>query len=75
MNATHEYYFSVADLAVYENGNSCEAYVKMTLDCEVDEQLAVALMGKQFPSFKGKFRVMSHEEYIELAGDEENENA
>lgn len=72
---THEWYFAVADLGVDEEGNSCEAYVKMKLDCEVDELFAVAFMEKQFPGLKGRVRIMSRDEYIELAGDDDDENA
>lgn len=72
---THEWYFAVADLGVDKCGNPCEAYVKMALDCEVDEQVAIAIFGKSFPDFEGRVRIMSRDEYIELAGEDDDENA
>ena len=68
-----EFYFAVFGLGVDEDGNPCEAYVKMSLDCEVPESYAVAMMEAQFLDFKGKVRVMSRDEYIELTGEEEDE--
>lgn len=72
---TNEYYFAVFGLGVDEEGMPCEAYMKMALDCEVPEAYAVAMVENYFPDFKGKIRLMSREEYIECAGDDEDENA
>jgi hypothetical protein len=66
-----EYYFAIFGLGVDEDGNPCDAYVKMTVDCEIPEVFAVSFVEKQFPDFKGRIRRMSYDEYIELAGDEE----
>lgn len=71
---TPEYYFAVDGLGVDEEGLPCEAYMKMALDCEVPEAYAIAMVENAFPDFKGRIRVMSRDEYIELAGDEEDEN-
>ena len=71
----NEYYFAVFGLGVDEEGMPCEAYMKMTLNCEVPEAHAVAIAESYFPDFKGKIRLMSREEYIECAGDDEDENA
>ena len=69
-----EHYFAIAGLCVDEEGNPCDAYVKMAVDCEVPEVFAVSLLEKQFPDFKGRVRSISHDEYIELAGDDENDD-
>ena len=69
-----EHYFAIFGLGVDEDGNPCEAYVKMTVDCEIPETVAVSFVEKQFPDFKGRIRIMSRDEYIELAGEDEDEN-
>lgn len=68
-----EHYFAIFGLGVDEDGNPCEAYVKMTVDCEMPEKVAVSFAEEYFPDFKGKIRSMSHDEYIELAGEDEDE--
>lgn len=68
-----EYYFAFFGLGVDEDRNPCEAYVKMTVDCEMPETVAVSFVEKQFPDFKGKIRTMSRDEYIELAGEDDYE--
>ena len=67
-----EYYFAVDDLGVDENGSSCETYAKLAFDIEVDEEAAVAFVEHQFPSLTGKLRALSRDEYIELAGDDDD---
>jgi hypothetical protein len=49
--------------------------MKMALNYEVPEAHAVAIVESYFPDFKGKIRLMSREEYIESAGDDEDENS
>jgi hypothetical protein len=69
-----EHYFAIAGLGVDEDGNHCDAYVKMAVDYEVPEVFAVSLLEKQFPDFKGRIRSMSRDEYIELAGEDESDD-
>ena len=69
----YEHYFAIFGLGVDEDGNPCDAYVKMTVDCEMSETVAVSFVEEQFPDFKGKIRTMSRDEYIELAGEDDYE--
>lgn len=66
------YYFAVSEMAEDENGNLCDAYMKVKFPCEASVNDVMAYAVYCMPSLEGKLRPVSHDEYEEVTEDGES---
>lgn len=65
-----EYYFAVADMAVDDEGNTFDAYMKVDFPCEASVEDVMKFTVTQMPSLEGLLRPVSVEEYMEATDED-----